>query len=75
MPPWDERLAVATLHALTPVLEPYLELGRFHELLPPGLAARAVLEHVHLQRFAALYRQATLTLPGAKLRAELRDLL
>ncbi len=75
LPPWDETLAVQTLHDLTPVVAPYLELGRFHELLPPALAARAVLEHVHLERFAALYQSATLLPAQPELRARLRELV
>jgi hypothetical protein len=75
LPPWDGELVGEQVRSLRRQLEPGLELGRFHALLPPGLATRSVLEHCDLARLEALYRAAKLTLPPARLRPRLQGLL
>ncbi|MDQ4075174.1 MAG: DEAD/DEAH box helicase [Chloroflexota bacterium] len=75
LPEWDGTLAVQELHRLAPFVEPYLELGRFHPLLPPDLATATVVRYCDLPRFETLYRAATLFAPPAPLRERLRSLL
>jgi hypothetical protein len=58
-----------------PQLLPFLELGRFHSLLPPDLAHLAALAQIDLPRLEALYRAATLVSPPAGLRLRLLSLL
>jgi hypothetical protein len=59
----------------------FLELGRFHALLPPELARQSVIEQLKLPRFEALYLNcrakpcATLQEANAGLRERLRALL
>ncbi|HRI57648.1 MAG TPA: hypothetical protein PK170_11190, partial [Anaerolineae bacterium] len=60
---------------LMPQLQPSLELGRFHSLLPPGLAYQASLAQLDLARFQQLYRAATVFSPPAGLRLRLLSLL
>jgi ATP-dependent Lhr-like helicase len=68
LPPWDDALAHAAARRLMPELQPYLELGRFHALLPPDLAYQAALAQLDLPRLEALYRAAALVSPPAGLR-------
>ncbi|MEI2693186.1 MAG: helicase-related protein [Anaerolineae bacterium] len=74
LPPWDEALAHQQVRRLMPQIQPYLELGRFHSLLPPDLAYLAALAQVDLARFAQLYRAATVLIPPAGLRLRLLSL-
>ena len=60
LPAWDEDLARRQLRWLMPQIQPFLELGRFHSLLPPDLAYLAALAQCDLPRFEELYRSATL---------------
>lgn len=75
LPPWDDALAHDAARRLMPQLLPYLELGRFHSLLPPDLAYLAALVQIDLPRLEALHRAATLASPPAGLRLRLLSLL
>ena len=72
LPPWDSALALDTLKALAPRLEPYLELGRFQSLLSPEVALGGTLGACDVVRFEALYRAAKLISPVS---SELREAL
>ncbi len=71
LPHWDEGLLRHEVRRLMPQIEPYLELGRFHSLLPPDLAYQAALAQVDLARFEQLHRSATVISPPAGLRLRL----
>jgi ATP-dependent Lhr-like helicase len=75
LPPWDEGLAREEAQGLAGYVARLLELGRFHVLLPPELAAHGVLEGLDLPRLEALYRAASLVSAPAGLRARLQTLL
>jgi hypothetical protein len=75
LPPWDETVARQVLRQVVPRVISYLELGRFHDLLPLPVALRAAMAHCHLPRFEHLYRNATLIAPPAHLREALRLLV
>lgn len=68
LPPWNDALARDAARRLMPQLLPFLELGRFHSLLPPDLAYQAALAQVDLARFQQLYCAASVTSPPAGLR-------
>lgn len=74
LPPWDGARALETLAALAPQLEPLLELGRFHPLLPPEVRRWGGLEAYDVARFERLYRAATLRVAAPELAAQLREL-
>ncbi len=74
LPPWDEGVALDTLKELEPLFETWLELGRFHPLLPPDLALQSVREGCNLKRFEMLYRSARIISPTPELRAGLTEL-
>lgn len=75
LPPWNETLLRQAARRLMPQIEPTLELGRFHSLLPPDLAYQAALAQCDLARFEQLYRAATMISPTAGLRLRLLALL
>ena len=75
LPPWDDFGVRRQLRILYPQLAAYLELGRFHSLLPPDLAYETVVEHCNLPRFQQLYQSAKLMTPAAGLRTRLLALL
>ncbi|MBE2233861.1 MAG: hypothetical protein IAE85_10240, partial [Anaerolinea sp.] len=75
LPPWNEALLRQEARRLMPQLQPSLELGRFHSLLPPDLAYQASLAQLDLARFQQLYRAATVFSPPARLRLRLLSLL
>ena len=75
LPAWHTALAQRHLRILLPRLEPFMELGRFHSLLPADLADQAVIDQCDLPRFEALYRSATVMTPTAGLRTRLLELL
>jgi ATP-dependent Lhr-like helicase len=75
LPSWDDALAHHEVRGLMPQLLPFLELGRFHSLLPPDLAYLAALAQLDLPRLETLYRAATLVSPPAGLRLRLLSLL
>jgi ATP-dependent helicase Lhr and Lhr-like helicase len=75
LPAWDEDLARRQLRRLMPQIQPFLELGRFHSLLPPDLGYLAALAQCDLARFEELYRSATLVSPTTGLGARLMDLM
>ncbi len=75
LPPWDETLLRQEVRRLMPQIQPYLELGRFHSLLPPELAYQTALAQCDLARFEKLYRSAAVISPPAGLRLRLLSLL
>ena len=75
LPTWEERVVRQQVYRLLPRLEPFLELGRFHALLPPDLAAQSTLAQLNLPRFERLYRSATVIRPTAGQRERLLQLL
>jgi ATP-dependent Lhr-like helicase len=75
LPPWDEVLVGRELRALVPQIEPFLECGRFHPLLPPDLADRVVVEQFDLARFETLYRHARVSPAPATVRSRLLTLV
>ena len=75
LPTWDEALARRQLQQLLPRIGPYLETGRFHSLLPPGLANRIEVALCDPARFERFYRAAEIIIPPPRLRGRLRELL
>lgn len=75
LPAWHGPTARRHLLVLIPRLEPFLELGRFHALLPPAVAEASVVEHVDLARLEQRYRAATVVHPTTAQRARLLELL
>jgi ATP-dependent Lhr-like helicase len=75
LPPYDQALVTAQVERLAAYFGHFLELGRFHALLPPELARQSVLEQLKLPRFEALYLSANLQEAPAGLREVLRALL
>ncbi len=75
LPPWDEGVALDALLDLEPLFTTWLELGRFHPLLPPDLASQSVRDACDVARFGLLYRNAKLISPEPGLRSRLADLL
>ena len=75
LPGWDAGLAQRALYRLLPRVEPLLELGRFHSLLPEHIARQTVLERLDLPGFERLYRTARVATPPSGLRARLEELL
>jgi hypothetical protein len=65
----------SALHRILPQVEPMLELGRFHSLLPAELARQALIARCDLPRIERLYRQARVLQPSSGLRARLEGLL
>ncbi len=57
LPPWDEAAGPASSARAGPGAIPYLNLGRFHSLLPPTLAWQTVLDACDMARFERLYRE------------------
>ncbi|MCA9969579.1 MAG: DEAD/DEAH box helicase [Anaerolineales bacterium] len=60
LPPWDETAAHQAARRRIHTLGKYLELGRFHSLLPADVATSATLALLDLPRFADTYRAARL---------------
>jgi hypothetical protein len=58
-----------------PQIQPYLELGRFHSLLPPDLAYLAAVAQCQLSRFEQLYRSTTLISAATGMEARLLALV
>ena len=75
LPPWNAIQAQRQLHRLLPRIEPFLEVGRFHSLLPPALAEEAVIALCDAPRFERLYRATQVVTPSAALRARLAGLM
>jgi hypothetical protein len=75
LPPWDATLVRREVRRLMPQVQPTLELGRFHSLLPPDLAYQAALAQCNLARFEQLYCAAEVTSPPSGLRLRLLALL
>jgi hypothetical protein len=74
LPPWDEQVFQRLLKSEVRILTPLLELGRFHNLLPPDVAYAAVVDWLNPEYFKVLYEQAT-TWPGRSMREVLLALL
>jgi hypothetical protein len=60
---------------LAPSVARYLDLGRFHTLLPPDAASETVVRFMDLPRFEALYHAADLVTPQDALRKRLWEVL
>jgi len=75
LPGWEPGLAQHALYRLLPRVEPLLELGRFHNLLPPAIARQTVIDRIDLPAFERLYRAARVVVPPPGLRARLEELL
>lgn len=75
LPGWNAGLAQRALYRLLPRVEPLLELGRFHSLLPAHIARETVLDRLVLPAFERLYRAARVAIPPSGLRARLEELL
>ena len=75
LPAWDEDLARRQLRRLMPQLQPHLELGRFHSLLPPDLAYLAALAQCNLPHFEQLYRSSILITATTGLSVQLMGLM
>jgi ATP-dependent Lhr-like helicase len=75
LPGWDEAVVVQELQLLGNRVEPFLELGRFQNLLHPQVVNQALLEHCDLPRFQTLYQKAKLFLPSNGRRERLLNLL
>ncbi len=73
LPAWKAAQAQRHLRRLIPRLEPLLELGRFHTLLPAELADRVVVAQCDLPRFEQLYRAARIDEASSGLRALLGE--
>ncbi len=75
LPKWDNAVAHDVARRLMPQILPFLELGRFHSLLPPDQAYLAAMGQLDLARLESLYQGATLVSPPAGLRLRLLALL
>ncbi|MCB9138830.1 MAG: DEAD/DEAH box helicase [Caldilineaceae bacterium] len=75
LPAYRPEGTLSALYGLLPRIEPYLELGRFHSLLPPRIAEQTVINRCDLPRFAVLYARAQVVPGSGKLRQELEGLL
>ncbi len=75
LPPLDGLMAERQMRSLAHRVEPLLELGRFHNLLHPQVADRALLDQCDLPRFMALYQAARPLLPPPAQRDQLLALL
>lgn len=75
LPAWNAQTVRQQLYRLLPRLEPLLELGRFHTLLPPDLAMQTVVAQVDLAYFEQLYHAATIITPTTGQRQHLERLL
>ena len=75
LPPWQGGEAQRQLRRLLPRIEPFLEVGRFHSLLPPVVADEMVIALCDAPRFEQLYRAAQIVTPSAALRVQLERLL
>lgn len=74
LPSWNPVILRRQLRVHYPKLQSYLDLGRFHSLLPPDVAYDAVIAQCDLPRFEQLYRAAHLITPAAGLRTRLLQL-
>lgn len=75
LPPWNGPQAQRQLRRLLPRIEPFLEVGRFHSLLPPVVAEEVVIALCDAPRFEQLYRTAQIVTPSAALRIRLAGLV
>ncbi len=75
LPAWDATLARRALYRLLPRVEPLLELGRFHSLLPADIARQAVVDRIELSGLETLYQAAQVMVAPSGLRARLEELL
>ena len=75
LPPWDDGTAAHELRRLAPRFAGFLNLGRFHDLLPPTLAHRVVVELCDVGRLAQLYQEAVIVVPTPEQRERLQVLV
>jgi replicative superfamily II helicase len=75
LPTWNAQKSRQQLHRLLPRLEPFLELGRFHTLLPSALAIETMIAQVDLPCFEQIYRSATIIHPTTDQRKQLLRLV
>ena len=75
LPPWSPKIAGQQLRHLVPRIAPFLSLGRFHDLLPPALGHRLVVDLSDLARMKRFYNEATVVVAGVALRERLGVLL
>ncbi|MEZ4860895.1 MAG: DEAD/DEAH box helicase [Caldilineaceae bacterium] len=75
LPVWQPDLAVNHLYRLLPRVEAMVDLGRFHNLLPPDIGEQTVVAQCDLPRFEQLYRAAMVVTPASGLRARLLELV
>jgi|GEM_PF-178065 len=75
LPALNRPLATRSAQELLPRLQPFLSLGRFHSLLPPGLGHAVAMDHLNLPRFGRLYDSASIRVADAELRERLAQLL
>ena len=75
LPAWNAQKSRQQLYRLLPRLEPFLELGRFHALLPPALATETMIAQIDLPCFEQLYRSATIVTPTTDQRKQLLRLV
>ncbi|MCI0395566.1 MAG: hypothetical protein L0322_11575, partial [Chloroflexi bacterium] len=60
LPPWDEKLGQKVARDRAVVLAGRLEMGRFHQLLPAGVAVPAVVRQLNMERLRQVYQSATI---------------
>ncbi|MEZ4708328.1 MAG: DEAD/DEAH box helicase [Caldilineaceae bacterium] len=75
LPPWDARLARQALNRLLPRFEPTLNLGRFHNLLPPAAGHAVAVSLCNMPRLRALYEVAQIVAPAGDMQSVLRRLI
>jgi hypothetical protein len=75
LPPWDEAVARNALRHLMPRVAAFLDLGRFHGLLPLDLAYQAAVAQSDLPRMRQAYTESAVVEPSPGLRHALLSLL
>ncbi|HID53651.1 MAG TPA: DEAD/DEAH box helicase [Anaerolineae bacterium] len=60
LPAWEEKIGREAARQYAPAAANYLEMGRFHSLLPADVAETAVLRLLDLSQFSQLYREVAL---------------
>ena len=75
LPIWNSATVNQAFWRQAHRLEPFLNLGRFHSLLPLEVMDQTAHEVCDLNTFEQLYREATIVVPSAELRSRLVGLL
>ena len=60
LPAWDTNVAEQAAKGIVDTSVKWLEMGRFHKLLPPNVAEAAVIHQLNLSQFGQLYQATTL---------------